>query len=66
MRTNFHTFDSGDVVIAIDHPSLNPEYIKAGEVYIIDQMFDDAGIVSIIGFPRNKTFPEEIFRKVEE
>lgn len=66
MRTDFHTFDSGDVVIAIDHPFSNPEYIKAGEVYIIDQMFDYAGIVSIIGFPRNKTFPEEIFRKVED
>lgn len=66
MRTDFHTFDSGDVVIAIDHPSLNPEYITVGEIYVIDQMFDDAGIVSIIGFPRNKTFPEEIFRKVEE
>jgi hypothetical protein len=66
MRTEFDTFKSGDVVVAIDHPFSNPAFIEIGKHYVIDQMFDDAGIVSIIGFPRNKTFPEDIFRKVED
>ena len=64
MRSNFSTFKSGDIVMVnrefryIDHSLL------CDEIYTIDQMFPDAGIVSLVGFPKNKTFPEGAFKLV--
>ena len=66
MRTDFSPFKKGDVVMVnrdfkyVDHSLL------CDEIYTIDQMFPDAGIVSLIGFPKNKTFPEDAFRMVND
>lgn len=64
MRTNFSPFKSGDVV------RLNPEFpyvnreLLVDEIYTIDQMFPDAGIVSLIGQDKHKTFPEGAFELI--
>ena len=61
MRTNFSPFKSGDVVrIKPDFPYINRELL-VDEIYTIDQMFSDAGIVSLVGQEKNKTFPEGAF-----
>lgn len=64
VRTNFSSFKSGDVV------RLNPEFpyvnreLLVDEIYTIDQMFPDAGIVSLIGQDKHKTFPEGAFELI--
>ena len=64
MRTNFSPFKSGDVVrIKSDFPYINRELL-VDEIYIIDQMFPDAGIVSLVGFTKGRTFPEDAFNLV--
>lgn len=61
MKTNFSPFKSGDVVrIKSDFPYINRELL-IDEIYTIEQMFSDAGIVSLVGFPKGKTFPEDAF-----
>lgn len=61
MRTDFSPFKSGDVVrIKPDFPYINRELL-VDEIYTIDQMFSDAGIVSLIGQDRHRTFPEGAF-----
>lgn len=61
VRTNFDTFNSGDIVEVdrsfpyVDH-SILPEHC-----YIIDKMIADAGVVTLRGFPYNKTFPDRAF-----
>ncbi len=61
MRTDFAPFKKGDVV------RLNPDFhyvnreLLVDEIYTIDQMFPDAGIVTLIGQERNRTFPEGAF-----
>ena len=61
MKTNFSPFKSGDVVrIKSDFPYINRELL-VDEIYTIDQMFSDAGIVSLVGQEKNKTFPEGAF-----
>lgn len=61
MRTNFSPFKSGDVVrIKRDFPYINQELL-VDEIYTVDQMFPDAGIVSLIGQDKNKMFPEDAF-----
>lgn len=61
MRTDFSPFKKGDVVrIKRDFQYINHELL-VDEIYTIDQMFPDAGIVSLIGFPKAKTFPENAF-----
>ena len=62
MRTNFSPFKSGDVVrLKSDFPYVNRELL-IDEIYTIDQMFPDAGIVSLIGQDKHKTFPEDAFQ----
>lgn len=61
MRTNFSPFKSGDVVrIKSDFPYINRELL-VDEIYIIDQMFPDAGIVSLKGQDKGRTFSEDAF-----
>lgn len=61
MRTNFSPFKSGDVVrIKSDFPYINRELL-VDEIYTIDQMFPDAGIVSLVGQGKGKTFSEDAF-----
>jgi|688.fasta_scaffold1856033_2 hypothetical protein len=61
VRTNFSTFKPGDVVrIKRDFPYINQQ-LMIDEIYTIDQMFADAGIVSLVGQDKNKTFPEDAF-----
>lgn len=63
MRTDFSPFKSGDVVrLNPDFPYLNKDLL-IDEIYTIDQMFPDAGIVTLVGFPKNLTFPENGFLK---
>lgn len=62
MRTNFSPFKSGDVVrLKSDFPYVNRELL-IDEIYTIDQMFPDAGIVSLVGQDKHKTFPEDAFQ----
>ena len=62
MRTNFSPFKSGDVVkLKSDFPYINRELL-IDEIYTIDQMFPDAGIVSLVGQDKHKTFPEDAFQ----
>lgn len=62
MRTNFSPFKSGDVVrLKSDFPYVNRELL-VDEIYTIDQMFPDAGIVSLVGQDKHKTFPEDAFQ----
>lgn len=64
MRNNFSPFKSGDVVrIKRNFPYVNRELLS-DEIYTIDQMFPDAGIVSLIGQDKHKTFPEGAFELI--
>lgn len=61
MRTNFSPFKSGDVVrIKPNFPYINRELL-VDEIYTIDQMFPDAGIVSLVGQDKGRTFSEDAF-----
>lgn len=61
MSKNLSPFKSGDIVrIKTDFPYINRELL-VDEIYTIDQMFSDAGIVSLVGQEKNKTFPEGAF-----
>jgi hypothetical protein len=61
VKKNLSPFKSGDVVrIKRDFPYINQELL-VDEIYTIDQMFSDAGIVSLVGQDKNKTFPEGAF-----
>lgn len=61
MNKNLSPFKSGDIVrIKPDFPYINRELL-VDEIYTIDQMFSDAGIVSLVGQEKNKTFPEGAF-----
>ena len=61
MRKNFHTFKSGDVVrVKRNFPYVN-QHLLIDEIYTIDKMIADAGVVTLKGLPYNKTFPDEAF-----
>jgi hypothetical protein len=67
IRTDFATFKKGDrVTVIADHPYLNTLELTPGEIYIVDKMLDAAGVVTLEGKPYNKTFPDQIFRKIDE
>lgn len=64
MRKDFATFKSGDLVrLKPDFPYVNRTLLD-GDIYTIDKMIPDAGIVTLIGLPSNKTFPEDAFELV--
>jgi hypothetical protein len=65
MKTNFETFKSGDVVrVKRDFPFVDHALLK-NEIYIVEKMMPDAGIVTLRGLPFNRTFPEGAFEMVE-
>ncbi len=64
IRKNFETFKSGDVVrLKPGFPYINRELL-VDEIYIIDKMLADAGVVTLVGQQSNKTFPDEAFEIV--
>ena len=64
MRTNFETFKAGDVVrVKRDHHYIN-HLLLYKEKYVILKMISAAGVVTLKGFPGNKTFPDEAFELV--
>jgi hypothetical protein len=64
VRKDFNTFKSGDVVrIKQNFPYINRELLY-GEIYTIDKMLGDAGVVTLVGQPSNKTFPDEAFELI--
>lgn len=66
MRTNFATFKSGDVVsVKKDYPYINHDVLYKKH-YVINKMIDAAGVVTLKGFPYNKTFPDDAFELVED
>ncbi len=66
MKVDFNTFKSGDVVrLKPGFPYVNRELL-IDEIYIIDKMIADAGIVTLIGQQPNKTFPEDAFELVSK
>ena len=66
MRKNFATFRSGDMVkVKPNFPYIDHTLFQ-NERYIIDKMLDDAGVVTIHGFPSNKTFPDDAFEMVND
>lgn len=67
MKTNFKTFSPGDKVLAnTDHPYYNNEWLDGNTLYTVDKMLDAAGVVTLKGFPYNKTFPDDLFILVAE
>jgi hypothetical protein len=64
VKTNFETFKSGDIVrVKRNFPYVN-KVLLDGEIYTIDKMITDAGVVTLKGLPHNKTFPDEAFELV--
>ena len=62
MREKFAPFKKGDVVrLKSDFPYINRELL-IDEIYTIDQMFSEAGIVTLVGQEKNRTFPEGAFQ----
>ena len=61
VRKDFQTFKSGDVVrLKPDFPYVNRTLLDK-DIYTIDKMLSDAGIVTLKGYPYNKTFPDDAF-----
>lgn len=66
MKTDFATFKSGDLVsVKPDHPYLNTSELTPGVVYEVDKMLTSAGVITIKRKQWNKTFPDDLFVKVE-
>lgn len=64
IRKNFETFKSGDIVkVKRDFPYVN-QVLLDGELYTIEKMIADAGVVTLKGLPYNKTFPDDAFELV--
>ena len=64
IRTDFETFKSGDIVrVRPGFPYVN-RVLLDGEIYTIEKMIADAGVVTLKGLPYNKTFPDEAFEMV--
>ncbi len=64
IRKNFETFKPGDVVrLKPGFPYVNRELLT-DEIYTIEKMISDAGIVTLKGFPHNKTFPDDAFELI--
>ena len=67
VRKDFATFKKGDRVIVIpDHPYLNTLELTPGDIYTVDKMLDVAGVVTLEGKPYNKTFPDSLFKKIDD
>ena len=66
MRTDFATFKAGDVVrVKRDFPYINHDLLFKDK-YVIMQMIEVAGVVTLKGHPYNKTFPDDAFELDEK
>jgi hypothetical protein len=64
VRKNFETFKPGDIVrVRPGFPYVN-RVLLDGEIYTIEKMIADAGVVTLKGLPYNKTFPDEAFELI--
>lgn len=64
MKKNFNTFKPGDIVrVKPGFPYVN-RVLLDGEIYTIDKMLADAGVVTLVGQQWNKTFPDDAFEIV--
>ena len=64
IRKDFETFNPGDIVrVKPGFPYIN-RVLLDGEIYTIEKMIADAGVVTLKGLPYNKTFPDEAFELV--
>ena len=64
VKTNFETFQKGDIVrVKPGFPYIN-RVLLDGEIYTIDKMIADAGVVTLKGLPYNQTFPDEAFELI--
>ena len=64
IRKNFETFKSGDIVrVKPGFPYVN-RVLLDGEIYTIDKMIVDAGVVTLKGLPYNQTFPDGAFELI--
>ena len=64
VRKDFNTFKPGDIVrVKPGFPYVN-RVLLDGEIYIIEKMIADAGVVTLKGLPYNKTFPDDAFEIV--
>ena len=64
VRKDFETFKPGDIVrVKPGFPYVN-RVLLDGEIYIIEKMIADAGVVTLKGLPYNKTFPDDAFEIV--
>jgi|688.fasta_scaffold00983_36 hypothetical protein len=64
IRKNFETFKSGDVVrLKPGFPYVSRDLLT-DEIYIIEKMIADAGVVTLKGMPYNKTFPDDAFELI--
>ena len=64
IRKDFETFKPGDIVrVKPGFPYVN-RVLLDGEIYIIDKMLSDAGVVTLVGQQWNKTFPDDAFEIV--
>ena len=64
IRKDFETFKPGDIVrVKPGFPYVN-RVLLDGEIYIIDKMLADAGVVTLVGQQWNKTFPDDAFEIV--
>jgi len=67
VRTDFATFKAGDRVRVIpDHPFLDTLELTPGVIYVVDKMLAVAGVVTLEGKPYNRTFPDDLFVRVDE
>ena len=61
IKTNFETFKAGDVVkVKRDFPYVNHDLLYKDK-YVILNVIAVAGVVTLKGFPYNKTFPDDAF-----
>ena len=66
IRKNFETFKPGDIVrVRPGFPYVN-RVLLDGEIYTIEKMIADAGVVTLKGQPYNKTFPDEAFELLQD
>ena len=66
IRKNFDTFKPGDIVrVKPGFPYIN-RVLLDGEIYTVEKMIADAGVVTLKGLPYNKTFPDEAFELVRD
>ena len=64
VRKDFNTFKPGDIVrVKPGFPYVN-RVLLDGEIYIIEKMIADAGVVTLKGLPYNKTFPDDAFELI--